>query len=118
MTGVTLKKEKLLNLSCSSEGSNFVCKRKQRFGVMTVLAESRVPHHIHLLVNISCSTPIRAAEDFNVCLHICSPLPDPGWFLRPTQGENKNDSHWPTISALLKKKTFPPPAVLNATQKY
>lgn len=29
--------------------------------------------HAHLLVNISCPTPIRAPEDFNVCLHICSP---------------------------------------------
>lgn len=57
-----------------------VCSgRKQRYGVMSVLAESRGPRHAHLLVNISCPTPIRAAEDFNVCLHICSPLLYPGY---------------------------------------
>lgn len=54
------------------------CGRNQRYGVMSVLTESRAPCHAHLLVNISCPTPIRAAEDFNVCLHICSPLLYPG----------------------------------------
>lgn len=74
---------------------------------MRVLAESRVTRHTNLLVNISCPTPIRAAEDFNVCLHICSPLLYPGCSnneLLFKQKDNTKASHWPTKVLFSRRK--------------
>lgn len=42
--------------------------------VGSVLAQSPAPRHTHLWLNILCPPPIRAAQHFNVCLYICSPL--------------------------------------------
>lgn len=69
---------------------------------------SRVPLHTLLRLNILCSTSITAAEDFNVCFHICSPLLHPGF------SNNKSPFTDQELQVLLRKEKKKPPKQNNS----